>query len=97
LEKKTSPVKKAVALKSRPGEDAAPKVVASGQGFLADKIIEHGEAADVKTHKDPALAEELYKIEIGAHIPPELYEIVAQVLVFINDLDKLEDIKRRGF
>jgi len=74
----------------------APKVVASGTGHLAQKIIDTAKGADVKTHYNPALVEELSKIDIGMEIPPGLYEIVAQILVFIDDLDRLEGLKRNG-
>ena len=81
--------KKAVALQYKP-EDNAPRVVASGQGYIAEKILETASREDVPVHKDAALAEELTKVELGANIPPELYEIVAKILVFIEDIDKLE-------
>lgn len=90
-EKKLS--QKAVAIKYSPG-DTAPSVVAKGSGHLADKIIEKAEEADVPVYKDEKLVEELTKIDIGSNIPPELYEVVAAVLVFISDLDKLEAYRR---
>jgi len=78
---------KAVALKYKP-EYIAPKVVAKGRGYVAEKIIGKAEENEVPVYKDAALADELTRVEIGSHIPPELYEVVAQVLIFINELDK---------
>ncbi len=86
---------KAVAISYESG-DIAPKVIAKGQGYVAEKIIEKGKALETTVYKDSALVEELTKIEIGDNIPPELYEVVAQVLIFISDLDRMEDLKRRG-
>jgi flagellar biosynthesis protein len=83
---------KAVAIQYNP-EDAAPKIMAKGAGLVAERIMENARNADVPLHKDAALAEELTKIDLGANIPPELYEVVAQILIFISDLDRTETVK----
>lgn len=81
--------RKAVALSYEPEYDA-PKVVASGKGYLADKIIEAADEADVPVHEDARLADALSEIQIGDSIPPELYEVVAEILVFVDDMDKIK-------
>jgi len=86
---------KAVALKYLP-EEGAPKVVAQGRGHLAQKIIDTAIESDVELYHNPELVEELAKIELGANIPPELYQIVAEILVFVNELDKLEERRKNG-
>ena len=78
---------KAVALQYNLDEHA-PKVVAKGGGVIAEKILEKAEESDVAVYQDAKLVEELTRMDLGQHIPPELYEVVAQVLVFINDLDQ---------
>ena len=78
----------AVALAYMPG-DAAPKILATGKGAIAEKIIETAKEADVPFYKDDKLADTLSKLEIGDMIPPELYEVVAEILVFVNDMDKI--------
>lgn len=85
--------KKAVAVKYDP-LDVAPKVMAKGSGLVAEKILEKGQNAHIPVYKDAKLAEELTRLDLGEHIPPELYEVVAQVLIFISDLDRLEDYKK---
>ena len=87
--------KRAYALKYNPS-DVAPKMVAGGRGYLAEKILEKAREHRVPVHYDPELAEELSRIDVGDNIPPELYEVVAQVLVFIGNLDryKLEEQAR---
>ena len=40
-------------------------------------------------YKDNKLAKTLSKLEIGDMIPPELYEVVAEILVFVDDMDRL--------
>ncbi len=80
--------KTAVALSYEAG-DEAPRILASGKGRIAEKIIEEAEKHDVPFYKDDTLAETLSKLEIGDAIPPELYEVVAEILVFVDGVDKL--------
>ncbi len=87
MEKKK--LKTAVALEYDPA-DTAPKIVATGTGKLAEKIIEKAKEADVPIHEDSKLADTLSKLEIGEMIPPELYEVVAEILVFVDAMDKIK-------
>ncbi len=84
--------KKAAAIQYAPGEQA-PTVIAKGKGVVADKILEKAEEANLPVYRDEKLADELTKLEIGEYIPPELYTVVAEILVFVTDLDKLQDKK----
>lgn len=80
--------KTAVAISYEPGE-AAPKILATGKGYLAEKIIEKAKEEQIPFYKDTKLADTLSRLEIGEMIPPELYEVVAEILVFVDDMDKL--------
>ncbi len=82
-------VKRAVAFEYDP-EEIAPKVIATGRGLLADKIIDEAKKSDIPIHRDDKLAENLSKLDVGDAIPPELYEVVAEVLVFVDAIDKLK-------
>ena len=82
--------KKAVALQYEPEIDRAPKVIASGEGYLADKIIDKALEANVPLHKDEKLADSLSTLDIGESIPPELYSVVAEVLVFVDHMDRIK-------
>lgn len=88
-EDKNKKVKQAVALEYDPA-DSAPKVIAMGRGALAEKIIEQAKQAEVPVHKDDKLADTLSKLQIGDMIPPELYEVVAEILVFVDGMDKIK-------
>lgn len=81
--------KTAIALEYNP-QDGAPKVIASGRGLLAEKIIEKARESEVPIHQDDKLADTLSRLEIGDMIPPELYEVVAEILVFVDSMDKLK-------
>lgn len=85
-----SPNKTAVALSYEPG-DQAPRILASGRGYLAEKIIQGAQEHDVPLHQDSSLADTLAKLEIGECIPPQLYDIVAQILVFVDRADKIRE------
>ena len=56
----------------------------------SEKIIEKAKENDIPFYKDNKLAETLSKLEIGDTIPPELYEVVAEILVFVDDMDKMK-------
>lgn len=83
------PKKTAVALEYEPGEQA-PKVVASGMGHIAERIISTAKDADVPVHKDETLAKSLSILDVGEFIPPELYGIVADVLVYVDGMEKIQ-------
>ena len=80
--------KTAVALGYEKG-DEAPKILATGTGHLAERIIEKGKEAKVPIHQDQKLAKSLSSLEDA--IPPELYDVVAEILVFVSDMDKLKE------
>ena len=82
--------KTAVALGFEPG-DEAPKIVATGQGHIAEKIIEGAKENDIPIHRDPKLAKTLSELEFGEYIPPELYEVVIQVLMYVDRVDSVKE------
>ncbi|MBQ4284707.1 MAG: EscU/YscU/HrcU family type III secretion system export apparatus switch protein [Lachnospira sp.] len=85
-----------VALEYVPGEEA-PKIIASGKGAIAERIIEKAKEADVPIYEDSKLANTLSKLEIGDMIPPELYSVVAEILVFVDDCDRIKaKVNNRG-
>ncbi len=81
--------KTAVAVAYEPGA-AAPKILAAGKGEVAERIIEKAKENDVPFYQDNKLAETLSKLQIGDTIPPELYDVVAEILVFVDDMDKMK-------
>ena len=89
MEENKKKTKKAVALMYDP-KDNAPQVVASGKGAVAERIIEKAKEAKVETYKDEGLADTLLKLDIGEYIPQELYGIVAEILIYVDKMDKLK-------
>ena len=62
---------------------------------MAEKIIDVAKEADVPVHKDAKLARSLSVLDIGEYIPPELYSIVAEVLVFVDNMDRIQGKVKR--
>ncbi len=87
--KKNISKKQAIALEYDPA-DIAPRVVATGAGYFAEKIIDSAQKANIPIHEDEQLAKTLSKLDVGEAIPPELYEVVAEILVFVDSMDKLK-------
>lgn len=82
--------KKAVALMYDP-DNKAPMVVASGKGEVAERIIKKAEESDVATYEDEGLTDTLLKLDIGEMIPSELYGVVAEILVYVDKMDKIKE------
>jgi flagellar biosynthesis protein len=82
----TEESKKAVALKYEQKKDSAPKVVAKGRGWIAERIIELARKHGVPLKENDALVEVLSKLEVYEEIPVELYKAVAEILVFVYQL-----------
>jgi flagellar biosynthesis protein len=80
--------KKAVALKYEPEQGSAPSVIAKGQGVIADEILRRAQENGVPVQEDPSLVEVLSKLDLNQEIPPELYQLVAEVLSFVYRSDR---------
>ncbi|HIJ60395.1 MAG TPA: flagellar biosynthesis protein FlhB [Nitrospirae bacterium] len=79
---------KATALKYKPEQDQAPKIVAKGSGKMAEKIISIAKEYKVPLKEDPQLVEILSTLDLYQEIPPELYRAVAEILAFVYKMSK---------
>jgi len=77
----------AVALGYNPQSPNAPKVLASGLGEIAKKILEVARENDVHIHQDDNLAQLLAQVPLGSEIPEEAYQLVAELLSFLYQTD----------
>lgn len=64
------------------GSSGAPRVVAKGGGFVAERIVATAREHNVPLQEDSPLAAALARIDLGREIPRELYVAVAHVLAF---------------
>ncbi|MRN56782.1 EscU/YscU/HrcU family type III secretion system export apparatus switch protein [Paenibacillus monticola] len=88
-------LKKAVALKYSPGQSEAPIIVAKGQGSVADIILQKAKENGVAVQEDAALVEVLSKLDLDQQIPPELYQLVAEILSFVYQKDQSAGVRRQ--
>ena len=71
-----------------PETDVAPKIIATGKGEIAERIIEKAKENDIPIYQDSNLAKTLSALGIGDQIPAEIYGVVAEILIFIGSVDK---------
>lgn len=81
-----NPSKKAVALQYGPG-DGAPVIVASGMGYMAEKIVETAADSGVPIYEDNSLATMLTQLQLGQEIPEELYKAIVEIYVYFLHFD----------
>ena len=80
--------KKALALKYDKDKDNAPKLVAKGKNYIAERIIEIAKENSVPIYPDRDLVQVLDALDLDFEIPAELYRAVAEVLIFVHDLNR---------
>ena len=85
-EGRRNPSRKAVALQYEVG-DGAPVIVASGMGYLAEKIVEVAADSGVPIYEDNSLATILTQLKLGEEIPQELYQAIVEIYVYFLHFD----------
>lgn len=83
----------AVALKYRSDLDKAPKVVAKGEGKVAQRIITLAKEHQIHIHQDPDLIEVLSHLDLNQEIPPHVYAVVAEILAFVYTLNSGKNLR----
>jgi flagellar biosynthesis protein len=78
--------RQATALNYERGDDA-PRVIASGSGYIAEAIIAAAQEAGIPIRSDPALAQALSALDLGVEVPEALYRAVAEALAWAYRLD----------
>lgn len=78
-----NPIKKAVALGYDQEHDEAPRVIANGEGHIAQQIIAIAEEHGIHVRRDKELVEILSHLEIDSIIPLEAYTAVAEILSYV--------------
>ena len=66
----------------------APVVVAHGKGVVAQQIIELAKENNIHMQEDSSLVANLLDMDLGDNIPPQLYSVMAEVLLLIEEIDK---------
>jgi flagellar biosynthesis protein len=71
----------------------APTVVAKGQGLIAEQIIARAKEHHVFVHESKTLVALLMQVDLDDHIPPALYQAIAEILAWLYHLEQAEDDK----
>jgi flagellar biosynthesis protein len=82
--RKEGALKSAAVIRYDKENDKAPIVVARGQGEIAEKIIAKAKEHNIPLQEDAILLENLLNLDLGNNIPPQLYQVVAEVLLFVR-------------
>lgn len=82
---------KAVALKYDSKHNNAPVIVASGMGYMAEKITEAAMEAGVPVYEDSSLATLLTQLKLGASIPQELYQAIVDIYIYFLEYNQEKD------
>jgi flagellar biosynthesis protein len=94
-EKKKPARRTAIAMRYDVDRDKAPMILATGRGPIADEIVRVAEDNKIPLYEDPELAGLLAKLELDTEVPPELYVLVAEVLFFVYQLDRMAEKRER--
>lgn len=78
--------RQAVALRYQPKNDRAPRLVAAGRGYLADKILQLAQQYGIPVRQDRKLLQVLSRLDLNQEIPPQVYRAVAEILAFVYRL-----------
>jgi flagellar biosynthesis protein len=89
--------KQATALTYEAGNrEATPRVVAKGYGIVAEMIVQRAKEAGVYVHESPDMVSLLMQVDLDAHIPPALYQAVAELLSWVYRLENEEPLREAG-
>lgn len=93
---------KAVALKYDQKRNGAPVIVASGMGYMAERITETALANGVPVYEDNSLATLLTQLKLGAEIPRELYQAIVDIYIYFlgfvpedTDIEKEQETQEK--
>ncbi len=81
----------AIAIKYDREKDNAPRVIAKGLRLKAEKLREIAKQYNIPVMRNVALANALYRVDVGQEVPEELYDAVAEVLNFVFTLKQEHD------
>ena len=90
-----NPAGRAVALRYDGSANTAPIVVASGMGYLAEKILEVAADNNVPVYEDNSLATMLSQLQLGQQIPDALFQAIVEIYVYFLNFDPTDPDKAR--
>lgn len=83
--------KRAVALKYDTNKNNAPVIIASGSGYIADKVVEIAGESGIPVYKDDSLSVLLSQLDIGSEIPEELFSSIVDIYIYFLNFKLSKD------
>ena len=77
--------RQAVGLAYHQDNDHAPRVIAQGYGEFAERIIVEARRQGIQIHDAPELVGLLMQLDLDEQIPPRLYQVIAELLVWVYE------------
>lgn len=78
----------AAVIRYEDGKDDVPKVVAHGRGTIANQIIALAQENNIPLQEDSLLVGNLIDMDLGESIPPQLYSVIAEILLMIEEMEQ---------
>lgn len=78
----------AAVIRYEEGKDEAPTVIAHGKGAIASQIIALAKENDIPLQQDSSLVGNLIDMDLGESIPPQLYSVIAEILLMIEEMEQ---------
>ncbi|CAH2801074.1 MAG: Uncharacterized homolog of the cytoplasmic domain of flagellar protein FhlB [uncultured Caballeronia sp.] len=89
--------KQATALAYEAGDrESTPRVIAKGYGMVAEMIVQRAKEAGLYVHESPEMVSVLMQVDLDAHIPPALYQAVAELLSWVYRPENEEPMRETG-
>ncbi|SAK73085.1 EscU/YscU/HrcU family type III secretion system export apparatus switch protein [Caballeronia ptereochthonis] len=76
--------------------ESTPRVVAKGYGMVAEMIVQRAKEAGLYVHQSPEMVSLLMQVDLDAHIPPALYQAVAELLSWVYRLENEAPMRETG-
>ncbi|PRO66969.1 flagellar biosynthesis protein FlhS [Alkalicoccus urumqiensis] len=88
--KKVSGRSAAVLRYDEAGGDNEPQVIASGRGYVAERILALAEENGIPMEEDTFLLENLIDLDLGEQVPPQLYAVIAEILLLLEEMERMD-------
>ncbi|MBM7704456.1 EscU/YscU/HrcU family type III secretion system export apparatus switch protein [Metabacillus iocasae] len=90
LNRQHQPKKRATVIRYEENADQSPKVLAQATGAAAQQLVEQAQQRDIPVEENMVLLNHLLDLDLGEQVPPQLYAVIAEVLLFIQEIEKEE-------
>lgn len=77
-----------IAIQYNDSESGLPEVKAHGKGYIAEKIMNLAKENGIPMQENPSLVANLIDLDLGESVPPQLYSVIAEILILIEELEK---------